>query len=83
MLRKTILLCASVLALHATAVADQNDQAPPEGQVAPPPPKPLCTRSEKLEQVAQVLADLQHIPPSSELVQTAREEGIDANPVYA
>jgi len=83
MLRKSILLFVSLLALHATAGADQNDQAPPEAQAAPAPPKPLCTRSEKLEEVAQILADLQHIPPSSELVQTAREQGVDANPVYA
>ena len=83
MLRKFILLCASLLALHATAGADQKSQAPNEGQAAAPPAKPLCTRSEKLEEVAQILADLQRIPPSSELVQTAREQGVDANPVYA
>jgi hypothetical protein len=43
----------------------------------------LCTRSEKLELVAGQLADLQHIPPSSELIRAAREAGVDANPVYA
>jgi hypothetical protein len=83
MLRKFILLCVSLLALHATAGADQDNQATGEGQAAPPPPKPLCTRSAELEEVAQILADLQRIPPSSELVQTAREQGVDANPVYA
>ena len=81
--RRFILLCASLLAFHATAGADQKSQAANEGQAAAPPPKPLCTRSEKLEEVAQILADLQRIPPSSELVQTAREQGVDANPVYA
>jgi hypothetical protein len=81
--RRFILLCASLLAFHATAGADQKNQAPNEGQAAAPPPKPLCTRSEKLEEVAQILADLQRIPPSSELVQAAREQGVDANPVYA
>lgn len=82
--RKSILLCAALLALHATAGADQNNGAPPtEGQAVPAKPKPLCTGSEKLEQVAQLLADQQHIPPSSELIQTAREQGVDANPVYA
>jgi uncharacterized protein YkwD len=33
--------------------------------------------------VAQELADLQDIPPSSELIRTAREAGVDANPIYA
>jgi hypothetical protein len=83
MLRKTTLLCAALLATHATAGADQNDPAPADGPAAPAKPEPLCVRSEKLEQVAQLLADKQHIPPSSELIQTAREEGVDANPVYA
>jgi hypothetical protein len=84
MLRKSILVCASLLVFQATAGADQHNEAlPAEGQAMPAKPKPLCTRSEKLEQVAQLLADRQHIPPSSELVQTAREEGVDANPVYA
>jgi hypothetical protein len=79
-----MLLGASLLALAASANADQNDSAPPaQAQSAAAPPKPLCARSEKLERVAQILADRQHIPPSSELIQTARQEGVDANPVYA
>lgn len=84
MLRNTILLVAALLAFHASAGADKNSEPPPsDGQAAPPQPKTLCTGSEKLEKVAQRLADQQHIPPSSELIQTAREEGVDANPVYA
>jgi hypothetical protein len=84
MLRHTILLVAALLAFHARASADKNSEpAPVEPQVAPSKPKPLCTGSEKLERVAQRLADQQQIPPSSELIQTAREEGVDANPVYA
>jgi hypothetical protein len=84
MLRKTILLCAMLFALHATAGADDNN-SPAEGEPAAKPAKPerLCIRSEKLEGVASHLADLQHIPPSPELIRTAREAGVDANPVYA
>lgn len=82
MLRKSILLCATVLAFHATAGANKND-APPAEAPAPQKPKTLCTGSEQLEEVAQILADKQHIPPSSELIKTAREVGVDANPVYA
>ena len=33
--------------------------------------------------MASQLADLQHIPPSPELIRQAREAGVDANPVYA
>ena len=40
-------------------------------------------RSEELEVVAAQLAKLQHIPPSPELIRIAREEGVDANPIYA
>jgi hypothetical protein len=83
MLRKSIFFCASLLVLQATAGADTNDQAQAEGQATQAKPKPLCTGSEELERVAQILADQQQIPPSSELIQTAREEGVDANPVYA
>jgi hypothetical protein len=84
MLRKSIFLCAMLFAIHATAGADSNS-APPEGEPAAKPAKPqrLCIRSEKLEQVAGQLADLQHIPPSPELIRKAREAGVDANPVYA
>jgi hypothetical protein len=84
MLRKSILLCAMLLALHATAGADQNE-SPPEGDPTATPAKPerLCIRSTKLELVASQLADLQHIPPSPELIRKAREAGVDANPVYA
>lgn len=84
MQRYPIFSCALLLALHATAGADSNDSAAPaSGDTEQPPPKTLCTGSEELERVAQILADQQHIPPSSELIQTAREEGVDANPIYA
>lgn len=84
MLRKSILLCVMLLALHATAGADK-DNAPAEGEPAAKPAKPerLCIKSTQLEGVASQLADLQHIPPSPELIRTAREAGVDANPVYA
>jgi len=84
MLRKSILLCAMLLAIHATAGADP-DNTPAEGEAAVKPAKPerLCTKSEKLELVARQLADRQHIPPSPELILKAREAGVDANPVYA
>ncbi len=84
MLRKSILLCAMLLAIHATAGADK-DNTPAEGEPSAEPAKPerLCIRSEKLEQVAGQLAELQHIPPSPELIRKAREAGVDANPVYA
>ena len=84
MLRKSILICATLLAIHVTAGADNND-APAEGDPAAKPAKPerLCIRSEELELVAGQLADLQHIPPSPELIRKAREAGVDANPVYA
>jgi len=84
MLRKSILLCVTLLAIHAPAGADEP-VAPSEATPAADPPKPetLCTRDETLELVASQLADLQHIPPSSELIQLAREAGVDANPVYA
>jgi len=84
MLRKTIFLCAMLLAIHATAGADK-DNAPVEGEPAAEPPKPerLCIKSEKLEAVAHELAELQHIPPSPELIRKARDAGVDANPVYA
>ena len=73
-----------LLAIHATAGADK-DNPPAEGDPAAKPAKPerLCIRSEKLEQVASQLAQLQHIPPSPELIRKAREAGVDANPVYA
>ena len=84
MLRKITLLCATLLALHATAGADKKPDAPAEGEPAPEAkPERLCIKDAKLETVAAQLADLQHIPPSSELIKTAREAGVDANPVYA
>jgi len=86
MLRKTILLCATLLALHATAGADNNeDAAPAQGAPAAEPDKPdrLCIKSKSLETVASQLADLQYIPASPELIRVAREAGVDANPVYA
>ena len=82
MLRKTIFLCVTLLALHATAGADKNKDAPAEPAVEPKP-EPLCIKDKRLVGVAQELADLQHIPPSPELIRTAREAGVDANPVYA
>lgn len=84
MLHKSILLCAMLLAFHATAGADK-DEAPAEGAPTTDKAKPerLCIKSEKLERVARQLADLQYIPPSPELIRTAREAGVDANPVYA
>ncbi|MGB8328685.1 MAG: CAP domain-containing protein [Polyangiales bacterium] len=84
MLRKPILLCVMLLAIHATAGADKD--VPPTDEppaVEPAKPERLCIRDEQLELVASQLADLQHIPPSAELVRTAREAGVDANPVYA
>ncbi len=86
MQRKSILLCAMLLAIHATAGADKNNEdAPAEGAPAAEQAKPerLCIKSKELEGVASQLADLQHIPPSPELIRTAREAGVDANPVYA
>jgi hypothetical protein len=84
MLRKSILLFISLLAFQAAAVADESSEPhSTPADAAPAQPKPLCQRSEKLEQVAQLLADRQQIPPSSELIQTAREQGVDANPIYA
>jgi hypothetical protein len=84
MLRKSFFLFVTLLASQATADAEKNAEPSPAGaQASPPKPKTLCIGSEELERVAQRLADRQRIPPSSELIQTAREEGIDANPVYA
>ncbi|NNK42915.1 MAG: CAP domain-containing protein [Deltaproteobacteria bacterium] len=82
MLRKTTLLCAMLLAVHATAGADKNADAPAEAAPAAPP-APLCIKDKKLEGVAGQLAELQRIPPSAELIKAAREAGVDANPVYA
>lgn len=81
MLRKLIVPCAMVLALHATAMADRQSQEAPAEE--PTVAAPLCIKSAKLEQVARDLAALQDIPPSSELIRAAREAGVDANPVYA
>ena len=73
-----------LLAVHATAGAD-TDNPPAAGEPAAKPAKPerLCIKSTQLEGVASQLAHLQHIPPSPELIRTAREAGVDANPVYA
>ena len=84
MLHKFTLLCATLLALNATAGADKNNQAPAEAEPsAEAKPERLCIKDKRLEEVAAQLADLQHIPPSSELIKTARAAGVDANPVYA
>ena len=86
MLHKSILLVATLLAIHATAGADkESDDAPAENPPVTQQAKPerLCIRSQKLELVAGQLAGLQYIPPSPELIRAAREAGIDANPVYA
>jgi hypothetical protein len=84
MLRKITLLCATLLAIHATAGADKNDDAAAEGKpAAEAKPERLCIKDKKLEGVAHQLAALQHIPPSPELIKAAREAGVDANPVYA
>ncbi|MGB3049751.1 MAG: CAP domain-containing protein [Polyangiales bacterium] len=84
MLRKITLLCATLLAIHATAGADKNNDAPAEAEpAAEAKPERLCIKDEKLEGVAHQLAKLQHIPPSPELIKAAREAGVDANPVYA
>jgi hypothetical protein len=80
--RKALPPLALVVLLAAAAGAQEESQAEPGG-AAEPSPAPLCIRSTALEQVAQELADLQSIPPSSELIRTAREAGVDANPVYA
>ncbi len=82
----SILICAVLLALHATAGAenDKNDAPLPPGVAAvAPKPKAICLKDKKLGVVAQELAELQHIPPSPELIRAAREAGVDANPVYA
>ncbi len=73
-----------LLAIHATAGADE-DKPPAEGEPSAEPAKPakLCMRNQKLEQLAGQLAELQHIPPSPELIRKAREAGVDANPLYA
>lgn len=82
MLRKLLVPSAMLLALHATAGADSESEAPPVvAEQAPAPP--LCIRSTTLELVARELADQQSIPPSSELIRTVREAGVEANPVYA
>ncbi len=82
MLRKLIVPFAVLLSLRATAAAEpSSEEATAEAPSASP--APLCIRSTKLEGVAQQLADLQHIPPSSELIRSARDAGVDANPVYA
>jgi hypothetical protein len=85
MLRKTILPCVLLLAIHGAAGADENNEAPAEGAVdaAQEKPENLCIKSPKLESVARELADLQDIPPSGELIRRVREAGVDANPVYA
>lgn len=84
MLRKIILTCAALIALQATAGADKKKDAPAEAEpAAEVKPERLCSKDKKLEGVASQLAELQHIPPSSELIKVAREAGVDANPVYA
>ena len=84
MLRNILFPIATLLVFQASAGADTNSGDTPPGPAAEPEkPKKLCVRSKKLEKVAKILADQQSIPPSSELVKIAREQGVDANPVYA
>ncbi|MGB8221782.1 MAG: CAP domain-containing protein [Polyangiales bacterium] len=84
MLRNSILALVMLLAVHASADADDKDAPAEEAPVADSAkPETLCTRSETLELVASQLADLQQIPPSAELIRVARQAGVDANPVYA
>ncbi len=86
MKRQSILTCTVLLALHATAGAEneKNDMPVPPGvEAVAPKPKAVCLRDKKLVAVAEQLAERQHIPPSPELVRAAREAGVDANPVYA
>ncbi|MDH3729481.1 MAG: hypothetical protein OER77_18285, partial [Myxococcales bacterium] len=86
MKRQSILICAVLFALHATAEAEheKNDTpAPPGVEAVAPKPRAVCLRDKELVVVAQQLAERQHIPPSPELIRAAREAGVDANPVYA
>lgn len=86
MKRHLILVGLVGFALHATALAEQKGDSPAEGsQAAPPAPKPKtqCRKDARLVKVAEELADLQYIPPSPELIRSARHHGVDANPVYA
>lgn len=83
MRRKLLVPCATLLLLHATAGAEQEPRPEAAAPAPPPASAPLCIKSAALEKVAQELANLQDIPPSSELIRTAREAGVDANPIYA
>ncbi|MCZ6806837.1 MAG: CAP domain-containing protein [Deltaproteobacteria bacterium] len=86
MKRYSIFICAVLFALHATAGAEKDDNdapIPPGIAAVAPKPKAVCLKDKKLTVVAKQLAELQHIPPSPELIRTAREAGVDANPVYA
>ncbi len=86
MKRHSILICAVLFTLHATAVAEdeKSDTPAPAGEAAvAPKPNAVCRRDAKLVVVAQQLAERQTIPPSPELIRAAREAGVDANPVYA
>ena len=84
MIRHSIFLGAGLLVLQATAVAEPVNLSPtPEGEVAAAEPKAVCRKDKELARVAEELAALQYIPPSPELIRTAREAGVDANPVYA
>jgi len=81
-----ILTSCAVALFTVTAFADRSPQAPtaPPGVTSvAPKPKAACLKDPKLAEVAVELAALQHIPPSPELLRTAREAGVDANPVYA
>ena len=84
MLRTIPFIIVTFVAFQPIAGADKNStDTPPAADAPPEKPKKPCIRSERLEKVAAILADRQNIPPSSELIQLAREEGVDANPVYA
>lgn len=80
-----ILIGLTSLTLHATALADKNESAPPDVVEAARAPKQTtrCRKDERLVAVAEELAALQRIPPSPELIRSARDHGVDANPIYA
>ncbi len=87
--------CTSVLLLHGVAasqevgdaddvpVIEQSGDAPPLVMALAPKSTVACLKDKKLDEVALQLAELPQIPPSPELIRTARQEGVDANPIYA
>jgi hypothetical protein len=86
MKRHIILACTVPFILQAGASAETKDEGatlPPAVAAVTPSQKVTCRKDGKLEDVALQLAELQHIPPSPELIRKAREAGVDANPIYA